>query len=629
MSTSGFPTQTGWYNIQFSTTLGASPSVFLGQAQDTNMGYVFLPGTQSSQVQFYIDAPSKKIALPSDPTIPVSSQSPYWLSVNSSCNALAGVVQSSADTWSIGSNGALTNQTSAFWDRGIYTVINPNCSGGTPGLFPIFTFLRGVSSNLPSQSGWYYLTTSANPPFGTNINWTGSDLALGTGPPATKMYFDAATSKLAVAPAQPWGVIQGWLNVGDLSGCYSYSGAQIHFSLTTEDNATVWASDVTDQYMRPAADTRYRWGLSGATMLMDCSQNTPCQPPDWYCPTLAAAVTFAAVPSSPPDMITVLQSILQEVDPSSPDYAVCQGGSGNQLCFYNRSSKTPKVAAFPDISPDPNAVIGYNKGVVFGAQSQTRDPWLSGASPQVFLGPPDDAMQLNNMQPSICFDENCVCPGESPQQCATSPDGYCYCQAGTSSVVCGLSCLPGTVPVKVGSCAYDPLHGVYLSHYQCFPTNVYGIVNQDNSQSCVQYEGPNPPSGTRYNSMQDCIEQWADCPAGYTRYEQSGRPGCYRVGDYKRNWSTCDTPFSSCSADDQCSAFEWQSHCSGSCPAHTCDCYCQDTSTVPPWGYWCQSTDVSQWVQNQTDSAVQVATAAASFDTNGAFCVYGSSPYGN
>jgi len=634
------PTQTGWYNLQFSTVEGGAPTVFLSQflQQTTSwtQGIVFLLGTAANQMEFWYDA--GKIAIPLTPGVPPGSEDASWLKAAPCPPQQDGftlwqtTTQSDADAWQINASGALSNSAGILWDQELYLGIGLNCaSSSTSSLFPVFSFVAPPPpSNLPAQSGWYIVKASSSVQSGY-LSWSGGlSIASSTD---SAFYFDADHSTLAVGQNRPWSNIQGWLTL-DTSQCWQTGGNDVAFSLGTQSQAHPWMILKADNIVRSARLTEFRWGAQGLVIVLDCLQPGPdqCIPPNYEkCPTIPVNLSFTPVPNPPaPDLYSYLGSLMAPVPPGTPDYELCQGASGgdSQLCFYNHAPSNPNVPVFAALNPNPNAVIGYGKpGTTSG--------------PTVYLQQPNDALQLNNMQPSVCFDSHCSCPGENPQVCAQSPDSYCYCQVGTDDQFCGLSCAPGLTPVAVGNCQLDPLHSVYIQHYQCFPTLIYGVTNQDGSQTCVEYAGPNPPPGQTYTSSEACHEQWADCPAGYKRYPNMTRPGCYRVNDYRSGVDfACSGHLpGSCDCDpSHCNGTAWISACHGPSPdgcALGCYSDCIDAAPVPPWGFYCADSDSgygNKWVQNQSDSVLPAPSGNANFGVYPSpepFCVPGVTGYAN
>lgn len=367
-------------------------------------------------------------------------------------------------------------------------------------------------------------------------------------------------------------------------------------------------------------------------------------------------------------LVDLLRTALTEIPPSDPNFRACYKDSKNvsdtsQICFYNHAPDTPNVATFPNISRNPNIVLGYNRAALLGKPMLGSN---AGGNPVVRLGQPNDALQLNNKQASICFnDSQCNCQGQSPDFCKTGTDGYCWCGAldnpPKDPYICGLSCADGLEAFALKDCHYILKRDVYVSGYQCFPARIYGITDaKTGAKTCVKYAGPDAsaPSRQVYTSMQACTEQWADCPPGYTRTLVGDHPGCHRVKEFglvPRCDPNCSAPYASCGppcdpsdsgcrADNDCAetdaqnnckrfnTYSWNGTCSGNCARLDCKCYCADWRTVPPWGYYCVSNNGKPyWQQNVSDNPIRIDPNISKFrsDDQGqdAYCVMGTGKY--
>jgi len=602
-------------------------------------GIVFTSTSPGSpqEVPVYVDVPTGGIAVPNGTSfIPPGLEDWNWIIPHNqaACLGAAGPVcffdlvsNKDATAWKVDGTGGLTNG-SCYWST-FYSSITANCGPvSTQWSFPMFFPVPNVPTPLtPTVNGWYYVRPTAAAAYVSVVQGV---LTLTDDPSQEQMFFyDVASGKWAVSFPQPFAPTPNatsaqWISPTQYSSCSGQgaSGSPLQLTPLAAVPNRGWVI-YSDGVMRDAGNTGWYWTSTGvgSPITLFCGQSGSGPQP----------ITFTVSPISPfsPNIYTYLNSIMVQVPPGTPDYDLCQGplGGDSQACFYNHSATSPNVAVFPDISPNPNSVIGYAKASIDPAFKQQL-----GSNPTVYLQQPNDAMQLNSMQASICFDEKCACPGESPAQCATSPDGYCHCQIGSDDQVCGLSCAPGLEPYVAGACKYDPLHSCYIQHYQCFQPLAYGVTDASGVKSCVSYAGPNPP-GQAFTSLQACYEQWADCPDGYQRYPQLGRPGCYRKKDYV-NFDVCSSVFSDCDANITDCGNGWNAYAHGSC-GFTCNCDCIDVRSVPPWGYWCADSDSgygNKWVQNQSNETISAPSGSANFRVNNspeAFCVPGTTPYAN
>ncbi len=292
---------------------------------------------------------------------------------------------------------------------------------------------------------------------------------------------------------------------------------------------------------------------------------------------------------APANGVALFQNFLEPIPPNDPAYFLCQGSStsGSQACFYNRL-KSSSTVAFPSISPDVNAWIGVNSDA-----SGSKLTLGSSNLQTVYLGEPNDAAKNNNAQISVSLDSKCsTADNLDPATCAKNPDQYCHC--GPTNDVCGLSCAPGLVPYKKGSCVLDKGTGMYVQLWQCIRPVWIGTTDGKKNKICQQLISPYPPAGApKYPSQQACMEEWADCPAGFSRKVIQGRPGCYRDQDVVLGWE-CDTgtmPSFKCTAHNRCGSV-WNSKCEGGW--QHCKGHCTDTRPVPAFGYACNA---GYWTQ--------------------------------
>lgn len=657
------PSQSGWYFLRFAESPGGqadnsitgwsgypsySQQCASGQSQ---CGVLFSGGSVGVQQELalWVDANTGKIGIPMTAGIPPGGNDWTWIIPysESTCGSTLRTSfdltnQKTADGWAISSGGGLrTINGIATWSyfQGYYI----DCSNGPVTLWPQFVPATGLPTNItPTQSGWYYLdvTVGGKQGYATVVNGQLST----TSDASQKMmfYFDSTTGNIGYAIPQPLAPTANssspiWLSP-QITSCGT-SPTSVQIGVTSKSQTLMdqgWLI-LSDGVMRDGAATDSFWTATAlnAPISYFCGSLGGKPAPS---PPSPVIVALSPVISPITDIGSYLNMILTPVPPNSPDYQQCQGNGGGQLCFYNHSPGTPNVPMFPALNPSPNAVFGYNQNAI-SKTSSSESPWLehpggARSNPVFFLGQPDDALQLNNMQPSVCFDSQCSCLGESPATCALNSDSYCECQVGGSNTVCGLSCAPGLVPVNVSGCKYDPLHDLYISHWQCYPQYVYGIIGSNGSKTCVEYAGKNPPQGTTFTSIQDCWEQWADCPTGYTRYPNVARPGCYR--NPFQNYNVCNSG-DSCSADDNaCGSPGWAAHCHGSCHVEQCTCDCGDTTPMPPFSYSCSDSESSTgtaWVQCQNVNgcpALGASFRVANSDSSGEpFCIPGVTKYAN
>jgi hypothetical protein len=74
------------------------------------------------------------------------------------------------------------------------------------------------------------------------------------------------------------------------------------------------------------------------------------------------------IPTAVQSIPQLLSGLLTPLDKNDPRYATCQSGSSSGLvCFANHAPDTPNVPAFPNISANPNAYLGYTP--VSGSQA--------------------------------------------------------------------------------------------------------------------------------------------------------------------------------------------------------------------------------------------------------------------